>query len=409
MTKSKNRWLIALSAIGIQLSIGSIYAYSILKKPIHDLLDWDLGKVSNSFSIAILVLGLSAAFLGKKIEKMGPRLSGTLAGIFYGVGIIGAGVALKLQSLSLFYLFYGVVGGIGLGIGYLAPLSTVIAWFPDKKGLATGMCIMGFGFGSLVFGPLMAKLIQSSGVDNTLCLLGGVYMTIMILSSQYLAKPKEGWAEQFFKDAKKKAGDVVATITSPMSLKEVFTSKKFYLLWTIFFINITCGISIISIASPFAQEAVGMTALQASFMVGIMGLFNGLGRLGWSALSDKLGRLNTYMTFFILELALFAVLPSLTQVVLFQLVIFAIISCYGGGFAIMPAFISDLFGNKHLSIVQGWMLTAWSTAGVFGPKLLDAVLNKTGSYSTALYFYSGLFTLAIVLAMVMNLDIKKSK
>lgn len=409
MTKSKNRWLIALSAIGIQLSIGSIYAYSILKKPIHDLLGWDLGKVSNSFSIAILVLGLSAAFLGKKIEKMGPRLSGTLAGIFYGVGIIGAGVALKLQSLSLFYLFYGVVGGIGLGIGYLAPLSTVIAWFPDKKGLATGMCIMGFGFGSLVFGPLMAKLIQSSGIDNTLCLLGGVYMAIMILSSQYLAKPKEGWAEQFFKNTKKKAGDIVINITNQMSLKEVFTSKKFYLLWTIFFINITCGISIISIASPFAQEAVGMTALQASFMVGIMGLFNGLGRLGWSALSDKLGRLNTYMTFFILELALFAVLPSLTQVALFQLVIFAIISCYGGGFSIMPAFISDLFGNKHLSIVQGYMLTAWSTAGVVGPKLLDAVLNKTGSYSTALYFYSGLFTLAIVLAMLMKIDIKKSK
>lgn len=405
----KNRWLIALSAIGIQLSIGSIYAYSIIKKPIHDLVGWELSKVSTSFSIAILVLGLSAAFLGKKIEKIGPRLSGTIAGIFYGVGVIGAGYALKLESLSLFYLFYGVIAGIGLGIGYLAPLSTVIAWFPDKKGLATGMCIMGFGFGSLVFGPLMARMIQNIGIDNTLCMLGGFYMIIMVLSSQYLAKPKSDWAEKFIAKTKKNISSTVTNITERTTLRDVFTGKKFYLLWSVFFINITCGISIISIASPFAQEAVGMTAIQASFMVGIMGLFNGLGRLGWSTLSDKLGRLGTYMTFFVLELMLFVVLPNIHQVLLFQIVIFAIISCYGGGFSIMPAFISDLFGNKHLSIIQGYMLTAWSTAGIVGPKLLDTVLNKTGSYSGALYLYSGLFGLALFLSFLLKLAIVKSE
>jgi len=407
--KIKNRWMIAACSVGIHISIGSVYAYSILKRPINELLGWDMIEISKSFSLAILFLGLSAAFLGKFVENKGPRIAGTVSAIFYSLGLIGSGYAINADSLPLFYFFYGVIGGIGLGIGYITPVSTLVKWFPDKRGLATGMAIMGFGFSAMIFGPIMAKLINMIGVSSTMCTLGVIFLVVMLSSAQYLEKPKEGWLPEHMKENKNqktkrvKIKQDLAQLTAPEAAKTL----RFYCLWFVFFVNITCGIAIISIASPFAQQAIGMTAMQAAFMVGMMGLFNGVGRIGWSSLSDKVGRMNMYTIFFFLQAVCFFILPSVKSAVMFQVVIFFILTCYGGGFAMVPAFIGDLFGTKQLAVIHGYTLTAWSMAGLFGPILSAKIKETTGSYAQSLYIYGALFTAAFLVALIMQANIKK--
>jgi len=424
MEKVKNRWLIAASAIGIHISIGSIYAYSIMSKPVASIMGCDSGKVKVAFSIAIFFLGLSAAFLGHFVEKKGPKKASTLAALFYGLGIIGTGLAVHLQSMPLFYLTYGVMGGIGLGVGYITPVSTLVKWFPDKRGLATGMAIMGFGFASMIFGPIMSKMFISeivnenavytaSSVGNTFYILGSIYLTVIFLSSRYLAAPPKGWLPAGFdpskvtKKGKKKSGDL-AQLTANESLK----TRRFYYMWFMFFINITCGIAVISVASPMAQEVAGLTAVQAGVMVGFMGLFNGAGRIGWATVSDYIGRPNTYTLFFLIQIVAFFTLPQVSNAIAFQAVIFLILTCYGGGFSAVPAYLGDLFGTKQLGAIHGYMLTAWAAAGVAGPTLVSFVKSISHSdnpheyYGNTLYIFAGLFVVSLVLSFLLKRDIK---
>lgn len=391
----KNRWLIAACAVGIHISIGAVYAYSVYTKPLEASLGWGKTQVTIAFSLAIGFLGLSAAFLGRWVERRGPRTGGRLAAVFYGGGLLVAGLAVMFRSLPLFYLGYGVLGGIGLGVGYITPVATLVKWFPDRRGLATGLAIMGFGFGAFLGGPLAVALIGGMGLAKTFLLLGVGYGLLMLASAQYLAPPPEGWSPA--------AGGTDAVkptaVKDGLTAKEAVRTLRFGLLWMIFFVNVTCGIAVISAASPLGQEIAGLSVVQATTMVGLMGLFNGLGRIGWSALSDYLGRPATYLVFFVLEGAAFLVLPSLGQAVLFQAVLFLIISCYGGGFATMPAYLGDLFGTKELSAIYGYLLTAWSAAGVAGPMLAAAVRQATGSYAGTLRGFTAGFGVAIALTL----------
>lgn len=395
----KNKWLIVLSAIGIHICIGSVYAWSVLTKPIMQAMGFTLQETTWTFSIAILFLGLSAGFLGSYVEKHGPRRSGLVSTIFFGIGMLGTAFALSQHSLLLMYLFYGVIGGIGLGTGYITPVSTLVKWFPNNRGLATGLAIMGFGFASLIAGPVMQLLIAKYGLINNFIILGCVYMVIMTASSLYLEPPKIPAVAE----VKAKLASLPENNQVQYTVNEAMKTWHFYALWWIFFTNITCGIGLLAVASPMAQEVIQMTPLAAASMVGIIGLLNGLGRIVWSTISDYIGRRNTYIMFFLLEIVAFYMLASVTDSFVFQALIFLIITCYGGGFSCMPAYLSDLFGTKQLSAIHGRILTAWGLAGIAGPLLLSWIKETTNSYSITLYFFSGCFVISLLIAVILKL------
>lgn len=407
MGKTKNRWLIAASAVGIHLSIGSVYAWSVFTKPIQGEFGWDLTDISLTFSIAILFLGLSAAFLGHFVEKYGPRKAGMLAAIFFGVGITGSGLAITLESLPLLYLFYGVLGGIGLGVGYITPVSTLVKWFPDRRGLATGLAIMGFGFAALISSPIMQALIESVGLANTFYILGISYFIIMIASSLYLEPPQEGWMPAGFKEKVSNGTKKIAQDLSQLTANEAVKTRRFYYLWIMLFINVTCGIAIISAASPLAQESIGLTPVAAAALVGVLGAFNGLGRIGWASVSDFIGRPNTYTVFFALQLIAFPLLPFVSDPLLFQILLAVIYTCYGGGFAAIPAFIGDMFGTKQLGAIHGYILTAWAAAGLAGPLFASWIRETTGSYSQSLTIFTLLFAVGFAVSLLIRFDIKR--
>lgn len=391
MTQLKNRWLIAASAVGIHLSIGSVYAWSVYTKPLIEQMGWGLKETQFTFSLAIFFLGMSAAFLGRYVEQLGPRKSGRLAALFFGTGIAGSGLAVYAHSLWGLYLSYGVIGGIGLGLGYITPITSLVKWFPDKRGLATGLAIMGFGFAALVSSPLIVYLIAHTGIAVTFFIMGGSYFLLILAASAYIAPPPEGYGLT-----------TEVKVNTGMTAREAIRTRKFWYLWVMFFINISCGIAIISAASPMAQESAGLSAAAAAAMVGLMGIFNGGGRIGWSAISDYMGRPNTYITFLCIEIAAFLVLPAVHHALLFQLMIFVIVSCYGAGFSTTTAYISDLFGTKELGAIVGYMLTAWAAAGMAGPLFAAIARSTSDSYNGTMYCFSILLVIALVFSILLK-------
>ncbi|WP_018924288.1 L-lactate MFS transporter [Salsuginibacillus kocurii] len=401
--KTKNRWLIALAAVGIHISIGSVYAWSVFTNPLQSEMGWSLSGVSLTFSIAILFLGLSAAFMGHFVEKYGPRVSGLVAASFFGVGVFASGFAVMFESLWLIYITYGVLGGIGLGVGYITPVSSLVKWFPDRRGLATGLAIMGFGFAATIASPLKEALMSGVGIANTFFVLGATYFVIMLASSLYLERPPEGYMAGHEGGTKKSAD--LAQLTANEAVK----TRRFWYLWMMLFINVTAGIAILAVASPMGQEITGMSAAAAATMVGIMGLFNGVGRLAWASLSDYIGRANTYTAFFVIQVVAYFALPSLTHLIVFQIVLFIIMTCYGGGFASIPAYIGDLFGTKELGAIHGYILTAWAAAGLVGPNVASYIREVTDSYVLTLYIFGGMVAVALVVSLLVRIDITQLK
>ena len=394
----KTRWLIATSAVGIHICIGSVYAWSVLTKPIMAELGVSLKETQWTFSLAILFLGLSAAFLGGWVEKYGPRKSGLAATFFFCTGMFGTGFAVHLKSLPLLYLFYGVIGGIGLGIGYITPVSTLVKWFPEKRGFATGVAIMGFGLASLLAAPLIQFFLQNQGLIATYIMLGFLYLLIMIPSALYLAPPQN---TQKAVDGSGNHSSIARTTGTTASA--AMKTWQFWTLWWMLFTNITCGIGLLSVASPMAQETAKMSPLTAATMVGIIGLINGLGRLFWASISDYLGRANTYISFFIIQGFAFLCLSQTTDSILFQFLVYLIISCYGGGFSTIPAFLSDLFGTRELSAIHGKILTAWAAAGVVGPLFVAWIKDTTHSYTATLLVFSFCFVVSLIVATMLKL------
>jgi OFA family oxalate/formate antiporter-like MFS transporter len=273
--------------------------------------------------------------------------------------------------------------------------------------MATGLAIMGFGFASAIWGPTIKILIEKVGISNTFFILGFIYFVIMSLSALYLETPEHGYMPEKFKkklsDGKKKIKDDLAIL----GLNEAIKTPRFYGLWLMLFINVTCGIAIIGVASPLLQEVVGISALAAAAAVGLMGIFNGAGRIVWASLSDYLTRPVVYIIFFFTQAIAFYMLPSITEVIVFQFVLYFIMSCYGGGFASIPAYIGDIFGTKELGAIHGYILTAWAAAGLVGPLIISIVKDMTGSYSQTLYVFAGFFIVAFVISIAMLLNINK--
>ncbi len=407
----RNKWGMALAAVGIHLCIGSVYAWSVLTKPVMEDMGLSLSEVTWAFSIAILFLGMSAGFLGGLVERIGPRNSGWLSACFFGTGMLGTALAVSWKSPFLLYLFYGCLGGIGLGTGYITPVSTLVKWFPRHRGFATGLAIMGFGFSALLAGPAMQYLTSTVGLVSNFFILGAVYFVIIVLSASYLRPPRKGEVATRFEEGLRKQTDTRKQRTakeSSLTRKEAMHTWKWYALWWIFFTNITCGIGLLAIVSPMAQEVIHMTAAEAASFVGIIGIVNGAGRIIWSTVSDRIGRGLTYILFFAFEIAAFYLLAQTGDVFLFEWLVLAIISCYGGGFSCMPAYLSDLFGVRQLAAIHGSILTAWGMAGIAGPLVLAMMKEMTGGYEATLYLFSVMMALALVIASVLHLSNRKA-
>lgn len=385
-----------------------MYAWSVFNLPLEQSYGWTRNEIATTFSLAIFFLGLSAALLGRTVEKYGPRIAGFIASGLWGLGLLGSALATRIESLYLLWLSYGVLGGMGLGIGYITPVSTLVKWFPDRHGFATGLAIMGFGFGAMFAAPVFRYIMEVFGIPSTFLIAGLTYAIIMALSARYLEKPPEEWSSQRSSTNKDLTSPKKAQKWNPaaspieITAREARRTVSFYGLWIIMFINISCGIAVIYSASPLAQESLGVSAGEAAAIVGFMSIFNGLGRLAWSSLSDYIGRPTTYLLFFAIQIAAFQLLPQLTNVLMFQLTLFTILTCYGGGFSTLPAYISDLFGTKEMATIHGYILTAWAAAGLVGPQVAALAREMTGSYAMTLTLFSGAFVVALATTISMK-------
>jgi len=388
----KNKWLMALAGMTVQLSIGSIYAYSVWMKPIGQLAHWDAHQLKLAFSLAICFLGLTAAFMGRFVQRIGPTKSGFLSALFFGVGLSGAGVAASIHSLPLFYVFYGIVSGIGLGFGYITPVSVVVKWFPERPGFASGLVIMSFTAGSILASQIISPLARDVGVPAAFYTLAGIYAFLMILASLYLQVPEGAVVSK--KAATEKTITVAALLADP----------RFYSFWLMLFLNTTCGIALIAVAAPMAKEVIHISEQSAILFVGLIGLFNGLGRLGWSSVSDKIGRWNTYAAFFLIGAFSFLLLAQTTNAYLFEALVFVIISCYGGAFATMPAFLKDVYGPDQMGPIFGYVLTAWAAAAFAGPWLITLINN----YAVIFHLFACLLLIAFGVSFLLRRQSKAS-
>jgi MFS transporter, OFA family, oxalate/formate antiporter len=374
-----NRWLLAGGGVLMQLALGAVYAWSVFRDPLMKKFGWSISEVTLAFSIAILVLGFAAFLGGLWMSRVGPRTVGIAAGICYGLGV--ALSSLSAGRIWVLYLGYGVLGGLGLGLGYIVPVATLVKWFPDRRGFITGLAVAGFGAGALLTAPLAAALIQQVGVMQTLAILGIAYLIMVVAGASVMQNPPDGWAPEGWQPSAKKQSQ---RGTTEFTLQEALSTWQWYALWAILFLNVTAGISIISQAAPMAKEISGVPPLVAAGMVGIISIANGAGRLLWAWLSDAIGRRNVFFIMFLVQAALFFLMPSQREFTILVTLCFIVLSCYGGGFGTMPAFAADLFGPRWIGSIYGLMLTAWGFAGVFGPLLIARIREVTGSYSGAL-------------------------
>lgn len=372
MEKTK-RYIIATAGILLHLMLGSTYAWSVYRNPILQETGWDQAPVAFAFSLAIFCLGLSAAFMGNLVEQYGPRLTGTVSAILYASGNMLTGLAIDRKEIWLLYIGYGVIGGLGLGAGYITPISTIIKWFPDKRGMATGFAIMGFGFASLLTSPIAQWLIETEGLVATFYLLGLIYLIVMLFASQLIIKPTA--AEIAILDKKRLQNN--SYLIEGMTAKEALKTKSFYCLWVILFINITCGLGLISVVAPMAQDLTGMSPEMSAIVVGAMGIFNGFGRLVWASLSDYIGRRVTVILLFLVSIIMTISLIFAHSSLIFMISIATLMTCYGAGFSLIPPYLSDLFGAKELATLHGYILTAWAIAALTGPMLLSITVEWT--------------------------------
>jgi MFS family permease len=395
----------------VHLSIGEVYAFSVFKNPLVERFGVGLTPIAIIFSISIVMLGLSAAVFGTWVERAGPRAAMFTAALCWSGGFAIGALGVATSQLWLVYLGYGVVGGIGLGIGYISPVSTLIKWFPDRPGLATGLAIMGFGGGALIASPLSSTLLEtyaSNPVDAivpSFLTLGAIYLVSMMIGAFVVRLPAEGWQpEGWTPPTEEETGDLQTT--ADVSAGSAIRTPQFWMLWTVLFCNVTAGIGLLEQASPMIQDYFSVEAAAAAGFVGLLSLANMAGRIGWSSTSDYIGRKPTYMMYLGVGAVLYFVLAAFgaSSLVLFLLVTVVILSFYGGGFATIPAYLKDMFGVAQVGAIHGRLLTAWSCAGVAGPLIINAIADyqiaagRTGAdlYTLSLYIMVGVLAVGFV-------------
>lgn len=448
-----NRWLVPPAALAIHLCIGMAYGFSVFWLPLSRAVgitqpiacpadmgfvaslfatscDWQISQLGWMYTLFFVLLGSSAALWGGWLEHAGPRKAGLVAAFCWAGGLVISAFGVYVHQIWMLWLGSGVIGGIGLGLGYISPVSTLIKWFPDKRGMATGMAIMGFGGGAMIGAPLANMLMQhfasptNVGAWQTFLVLGAIYFVFMVGGALGYRVPREGWAPAGWTPP---PASVNAMVTHRhVHLDVAWRTPQFWLLWSVLCLNVTAGIGVIGVASPMLQEVFGgrligldltfgaldaaqktqIAAIAAGF-TGLLSLCNIGGRFGWASFSDKLGRKMTYAVFFVLGFALYAAVPTtahMGSVVLFVLAFCIILSMYGGGFATIPAYLADIFGTHMVGAIHGRLLTAWATAGVLGPVLVNYLreyqiasgIPRAAAYDQTMYILAGLLVLGFI-------------
>ena len=370
--------MIALAGVVLQLALGSVYAWSVFRTSLVKTFGWTISQVTLTFTIAIFTLGIAAFAGGLWMRTKGPRIVGITAGVLYGLGVFLA--SFSSHGLWVLYLSYGILGGAGLGLGYIVPIATLVKWFPDRRGFITGIAVAGFGTGALVTAPIATRLIAREGVLQTFAILGVAYFVLVVGAAMFMINPAENYRPAGWKPDVSAAGAVQTNFT----LGEALRRWQWFGLWTILFLNVTAGIAIISQAAPMAQEITGASAAGAAGMVGIISIANGAGRFLWAWLSDFAGRRWVFLAMFLLQALLFFLMSAVTSFAMFTLIAFIVLLCYGGGFGTMPAFCTDYFGPRQVGPIYGLMLTAWGFGSALGPLLIAHIRESSGGYSDAL-------------------------
>ena len=397
MAAVPNRWLIAAAGVVMQIALGAVYAWSVFRIPLTQAYGWTISEVTFAFTIAIFVLGFAAFAGGQWIQRAGPRRVALAAGVLYGLGVFLTSFA--GNRLWWLYGSYGVIGGIGLGLGYIVPVATLVKWFPDKRGMITGVAVSGFGAGALLTAPIATRLIAHVGAMETFAILGVVYFIAVSGGACFMQNPPDGyrppgWVPTAVQQKQRSARSY--------SLQEALGTWQWYGLWTLLFLNTTAGIAIISQAAPMAQEITRVSAAGAAGMVGIISIANGVGRFLWAWLSDFVGRRWVFLMMFPIQAVVFGLLPRAHSFPAFAVLAFLILLCYGGGFGTMPAFAADYFGAENVGSIYGLMLTAWGFAGLLGPTLIAALRQRTGRYDEALYLIAGLMLISAIIPMIVR-------
>ena len=395
--KVANRWVIAIAGIFLQIALGAVYAWSVFRIPLSKQFGWSISQVTLTFTISIFVLGFASFFGGLWMNRKGPRIVALTAAVLYGLGVFLA--SFSANRLWWLYISYGVIGGLGLGLGYIVPVATLVKWFPDRRGLITGIAVGGFGAGALITAPVATRLIQTVGVLPTFAYLGVAYFIIVIIAGLFMQNPPEGWQPEGWTPSQKQTSERAAR---DFTLPEALKRWQWWVLWSILFLNTTAGIAIISQEAPMFQQLTGVTAVVAGGMVGIASLGNGVGRVFWAWVSDLITRRATFAIMCIVQVLLFWFLPKITMSSIMTIVAFVILMCYGGGFGTMPAFTADYFGPKNVGPIYGLMLTAWSFASVFGPLYIARMREMTGSYAGALHVIAGVMLVSVVLPIIVR-------
>ena len=415
-----SRWLIPPAALCVHLCIGQAYAFSVFNLPMTKLIgitqsvpdDWKLTDLGWIFSIAIFVLGASAALLGRWVEEGGPRRAMFTAALCWSGGFLVSAVGVYVHNIWVVYFGYGVLGGFGLGIGYISPVSTLIRWFPDRPGMATGMAIMGFGGGAFIASPLSVWLMAlfttetHIGVAETFIVMGLIYLCFMMVGAAIVRVPAAGWMPAGYVAPAQPRRLVT---TQNVYVYDALKTPQFWLIWWVLCLNVTAGIGVLGQASAMSQEIFPgrVTVTAAAGFVGLMSLFNMGGRFFWASVSDYIGRKNTYFVFFILGTILYSAVPqtgAVGSVTLFVLCFCIIISMYGGGFATVPAYLRDMFGTRYVGAIHGLLLTAWSMAGIFGPVLVNYIreynvthgVAKAQAYNVTMYVMAALLVVGLI-------------
>jgi OFA family oxalate/formate antiporter-like MFS transporter len=395
--KTPNRWRIAIAGIVMQVALGAVYAWSVFRIPLTKTFGWTIPQVTLTFTIAIFVLGFAAFGGGIWMRRAGPRTVALTAGVLYGLGVFLA--SFTDGRLWWLYCSYGVMGGIGLGLGYIVPVATLVKWFPDKRGLITGIAVTGFGSGALITAPIATRLMASVGTLQTFAILGVVYLVAVVGSALFMQNPPAGYRPDGWAPS---AAQQQQRATRPYTLEEALRTWQWYGLWTLLFLNTTAGIAIISQAAPMVQEITNVSAASAASLVGIISIANGAGRLVWAWLSDVIGRRSVFLIMFPLQAAIFWLLPSVESYSTFTALVVLVLLCYGGGFGTMPAFAADYFGAEHVGSIYGLMLTAWGFAGVLGPTLIATLRESRGRYNEALYLIAGLMLASAIIPVIVR-------
>jgi OFA family oxalate/formate antiporter-like MFS transporter len=388
--------VIAIAGVFLQIALGAVYAWSVFRVPLAKQFGWSISEVTLTFTISIFVLGFAAFFGGLWLNRKGPRVVALTGGTLYGLGVFLASFSHKLSWL---YLSYGVIGGIGLGLGYIVPVAVLVKWFPDRRGLITGIAVGGFGAGALITAPVATRLIQNVGVLTTFAYLGIAYLIVTLVTGLFMQNPPDGWRPEGWTPT---ATETSHRAGRDFTLSEALKTWQWWALWLLLFLNTCAGISIISQEAPLFQELTKVSAVVAASMVGLASIDNAVGRVFWAWVSDSITRRVTFLVMFLSQILLFWFLPNIATASLMTIAAFVVLMCYGGGFGTMPAFAADYFGPKNVGPIYGLMLTAWGFASVFGPLLIAHMRETAGSYRGALHVIAGIMAISAVLPVLVR-------